>query len=481
MLDPNILAGGAAHPSTVPTGIPEKKGPIERAAESDQRAKMIAAAMDILSSLDAADNLSEAAELAARSLCEPLGAKRVLILWRKWVYSRLLVIADSEEVSGSEAKRQRRLAFAAAEEIAVGETFAHWPPPEDSDRMASMAIAQLAKHLPAESIIGMCLTDSEDVRRGVVLVIDPANESAANLLSAMETPLSSKMISVERLQPTLLQHFLRAFMRSVSNSRWYVLVCGLVILTLIMMVPLPYRVTADLELQPIKQRFIAVPIAGSLQSANVRPGDIVEQGQLLAKIDPRELKIELAMVQAELNRAQQEKKGLMAQHDVAGSKIADLETDRLRMQSELLQYQHDNLEIRSPIAGMVVSGDLKQSEGIPMARGDTLFEIAELGHMVAEIAVPENDIAHVREGMRVEFFINALPDDVMRGTVSRLHPRSELRDHDNIYIAEVRVVDPSNVLRPGMRGRAKIWSDRHTLAWNLFHKAFYAFCRALGW
>jgi hypothetical protein len=480
MLDPNILIGGAVQPGTVPTGIPNKQTAIELAAEAELRSRMIAAAMEILSSLDTADSLGEAAELAARSLCEPLEAKRILVLWRRWAHSRLAVISDSQEVSGSEAKRQRRLAFAAAEEIAVGETFAHWPPAEDSDRMASMAVAQLAKHLPADSVIGLCLSDNEDCRRGVVLVIDPANDAATNLLSAIDMPLASKLIAVERLQPTLIQHALRGFTNSLWNSRWYVLVCGLVILTLIMMLPMPYKVTAVVELQPIKQRFIAVPIEGSLQSAHVRPGDIVEQGDLLARINPREIEYELAIIRAELNRAKQEKKGLLAQHDVAGSKIAGLETDRLQMRSELLQYQKDNLEIRSPIGGMVVSGDLKQSEGMPMARGDTLFEIAELGHMVAEIAVPENDIAHVREGMQVEFFVNALPNDVIGGTISRLHPRSQLRDHDNVYIAEVRVVDPTNVLRPGMRGRAKIWSDPHTLMWNLFHKAYYAFCRALG-
>jgi multidrug efflux pump subunit AcrA (membrane-fusion protein) len=130
---------------------------------------------------------------------------------------------------------------------------------------------------------------------------------------------------------------------------------------------------------------------------------------------------------------------------------------------------------------VVVSGDLKESEGMPMSRGETLFEIAPLGQMVVEIAVPEDDVTHVREGMRVNFYVHALPNRVMNGNITRLHPRAELRNHDNAFIAEVHVRDPEILLRPGMRGRAKILSDRHPLGWNLFHKAYYAMRHSLGW
>ena len=116
-----------------------------------------------------------------------------------------------------------------------------------------------------------------------------------------------------------------------------------------------------------------------------------------------------------------------------------------------------------------------------MSRGETLLEIAPLGEMVVEIAVPESDIVHAREGMQVDFYVHALPSRALGGTISRVHPRAELRNHDNVYIAEVRISDAENILRPGMRGRAKIISDRHPLGWNLFHKAYFALRHATGW
>ena len=75
---------------------------------------------------------------------------------------------------------------------------------------------------------------------------------------------------------------------------------------------------------------------------------------MLAEIDPRELEYELSGINAELQRALQEKKGLMAERNVAGSQIAGLESQRLQSEADLLLHRRENLEIRSPISGVVV-------------------------------------------------------------------------------------------------------------------------------
>ena len=116
-----------------------------------------------------------------------------------------------------------------------------------------------------------------------------------------------------------------------------------------------------------------------------------------------------------------------------------------------------------------------------MTRGETLFEIAPLGQMVVEIAVPEEDISHVEVGMEADFFFHAIPNRRWRGTVSKVHPQAEIRDHDNVFVAEVALEDTESLLRPGMRGRARIYGHRHMLGWNLFHKAYYAVQRSVGW
>ena len=83
--------------------------------------------------------------------------------------------------------------------------------------------------------------------------------------------------------------------------------------------------------------------------------------------------------------------------------------------------------------------------------------------------------------METDFYVHALPGRTMGGSVERVRPTAELRDHDNVFIAEVIVNDRYNVLRPGMGGQATVYSDAHTLGWNLFHKAYYALAHLSGW
>jgi multidrug efflux pump subunit AcrA (membrane-fusion protein) len=339
--------------------------------------------------------------------------------------------------------------------------------------------------MSASAIRGIPLTDVTG-DRGVLLAINVAMAErnsylAINTLTTIAAPLASKLSSLERMQPNALENFLRGITSGIRGAKRQVVLTISILVGIVLLLPIRYTVKAKVEIQPIQHRYVAVPFDGPLEVAHVRPGDIVQEGQLLARLNPREVDYELASLRAELNQSLQEQKRLVATHDFAGSKIAALESERLDLQTKLLQFHHDNLEIRSPIAGVVVSGDWKQSEGMPMSRGATLFEIAPLGRMVVEIAVPESDIAHVREGLPAKFYVESLPNRTMASVIGRVHPRAELKDHENVFIAEIVIDDPENLLRPGMRGRARISSDRHPLGWNLFHQAYFTLCKLVRW
>lgn len=509
MLDPNQLTSGNSLPQPVvpvpssgrtnrqPTPVAQ---PVETAttdakefqasangsaAESQLRA--MAAMVDLVSSLDGATGLENAADRLAGNLATYLGSKRLFVLWRKERQLQLSVIADTTSVNDDQEKRaQYRLVTAAGEEVIARGAYADWPPKDARDRHALLATGQLAVSIDGESnrsvsIHAVRLGVSTETAVGALLLTDCVDPAAEKFLRMIATPLSKRLRAIEQLSPSRLEGVIRSAVGLFRSEQRKVVVGVVVLIATLLLLPLRYTVRAGLELQPVEHRFVAVPFEGPLESSNVRPGDTVQQGDLLATINPREIDYALAGIRAELNRAVQEQKGMMAEHDTAGSKIAGLESDRLRLKSELLQYQRGNLEIRSPIPGVVVMGDLKQSEGMPLDRGQTLFEIAPLGKMVVELSVAEDDFPHVRPGMLAQFYVHALPGTQWSGTVDRIHPRAEIRDHDNVFIAEIHIDDPENVLRPGMSGRARIFSDRHCLIWNLFHKPYYALRRTVGW
>jgi len=51
---------------------------------------------------------------------------------------------------------------------------------------------------------------------------------------------------------------------------------------------------------------------------------------------------------------------------------------------------------------------------------------------------------------------------------------------DEAGIAEVRLDDGEEVLRPGMKGSATITTSSHALLWILFHKAWYTGLKWVG-
>jgi hypothetical protein len=72
--------------------------------------------------------------------------------------------------------------------------------------------------------------------------------------------------------------------------------------------------------------------------------------------------------------------------------------------------------------------------------------------------------------MSLSFYLNAMPSESFEATVLRIHPRAELREQDNVFVAEAELENTSAVLRPGMKGVAEVSTGVRSIVWNLFHK-----------
>jgi multidrug efflux pump subunit AcrA (membrane-fusion protein) len=245
--------------------------------------------------------------------------------------------------------------------------------------------------------------------------------------------------------------------------------------------PVHYRVDCKCKLQPVVRRFITAPFDGPLEKSLAEPGDIVAEGQTLARIDGREVRWEASGLQADRNRAEVKRNTSLAKHDMGAARMAALETERLELKLRLLQRRADHLEIKSPIRGVIVGGDLKRAEGMPVTVGQGLFEVAPLDQMIFELAVPEQEFARVAIGQEVTARLDAFPQKLWRGTIAKIYPRAESRDSEKVFLAELAVDGSDESLRPGMNGRAKIVTRRHFLLWILMHRPWEQLQEALGW
>lgn len=256
---------------------------------------------------------------------------------------------------------------------------------------------------------------------------------------------------------------------------------AIVAVVALMFLPLPYKVKYDCELQPVVRRYVAAPFDATLEKSFVEPGDLVTKDQPLAQIDGREIRWERAGLAAEMSRAAKERDGHLATHEFGAAELARHEMERLDVKAKLLEHRDQHLELRSPIDGIVISGDHKKAEGVPLSVGQTLFEIAPLDSMIVEIAIPEEDIRHVRSDQSLEVVLDAFPSERFLCRLARIHPRSEVLESEHVFIGEVDLDNPDQQLRPGMQGTVSISTARHALGWNLFHKPWEKMLYWMGW
>ena len=369
----------------------------------------------------------------------------------------------------------------ALEETLVRDKETAWPPRQESGDHATRAHEKLVSLLGADCVASIPLRDGQDRTAAVLLLIDERAEGAFTLIRRHGTALASCLRALEREQRNFVSRRIRKLMEMCYTWRGRAICVAVATAALLLAVPWPYHIECHSQVQPVIRRFVAAPYDGTLEKSFVSPGDMVRAGDLLARMDEREIRWELAGLQAEYTRAEKERDAAMASHKTSGAQLAELEMDRLELQVRLLEHRIENLAIRSPIDGIVVAGDLEKAEGAPLTVGQTLFEVAPLEKMTVEVDIPEDEISHVERGLQVNVNLNAFPDELIAGIVDRIHPHAELRDRKSVFVAELELDNREGRLRPGMSGWATITSDRRSLGWILFHKPWSSIRRALAW
>jgi hypothetical protein len=236
------------------------------------------------------------------------------------------------------------------------------------------------------------------------------------------------------------------------------------------LVRLPYEVGTTAVLQPVVRRYVAAPFQGQLERCLVKPGDLVEQGQCLARMEGRDLRSELASLIAEEEQAAKEYDVNLATGKRAAAQVAGLEVDRLKQRRQLLERRIEQIEISCPISGVVISGDLERSESAPVNLGQPLLEIAPLDALLCEVEIPDSEMAHIEVGQSLRIMLDTFPGRVFQGKLERVHPRSEIREQRNVFIGQVSLDNASGELRPGMKGKVRVITDWQNLGWIVLHK-----------
>lgn len=236
------------------------------------------------------------------------------------------------------------------------------------------------------------------------------------------------------------------------------------------LLPVTYRVTAPSVIEGEVQRVAVAPFQGFIQSAEVRAGDSVKRGQVLARLDDRELQLEKVRWDADLQLALRREREALASGNRVDQRLAAAQADQATAQLELTLDRLQRVQIVAPFDGVVLRGDLSQQLGAPVEPGKVLFELAPLDAWRVVLKVDERDMAHVRAGQVGELVLASLPGTTYPLTVKSVTSVAVAEAGRNHFRVEAELTQESAQLRPAMEGVAKLQTDERSLMWVWTHR-----------
>lgn len=230
-------------------------------------------------------------------------------------------------------------------------------------------------------------------------------------------------------------------------------------------------ITAEGAIEAVKSSMLAPQVSGSITALNVKAGDQVKAGQVLARIDTRianqqaaASQAQVAAVRAQLSAARQEyerKKRLYEKQYISQAALeraeSDYKTAEAQTRAELAQTGVANVQsglhaVTAPYAGIVA--EVMVEQGDMAMPGKPLLTIYDAREMRAVVNVPQSQLADIKNGGSVKVMIPAAAESERNLVASAM---TVLPTADAVTNSvKVRLLLPQHLssLSPGMFARA---------------------------
>ncbi len=243
-------------------------------------------------------------------------------------------------------------------------------------------------------------------------------------------------------------------------------------------------VNAPGSIEPKTKVQISAQVSARITALPFREGENVKNGDIVVKLDSRDLQAQLESAQAsergekarlegaqaalawtkqELERREQ----LAKSGDNARAMLESAMNEFLRAKSQVdsatqsieiaranivrAQKDLENAEIRAPFDGIITKLNVEEGElvlvGTMNNAGSVIMEIADLNTMLMKARVDEANVTPIKAGQTAKIYINAHRGRSFDGTVDRVGLKRQVdRDGTGYYEIEILVKKPENEL-----------------------------------
>lgn len=239
------------------------------------------------------------------------------------------------------------------------------------------------------------------------------------------------------------------------------------------------------SIYPLYQYIVAPKVSGRVMEINVRIGDWVESGEVIARIDDAEYQQDVLEAEANLRISQANLAESKSQFELAKQeldRVRSLQEKGIASPSELdaAATNHEALESRVELARAQVEqrlaalnsakirlgytvlrgtepgfvGERFVDEGGLLATNSPVVSVIGIDTVIVRTTVIERVYGQIELGQPAQIEVDAYPDKSFGGKVSRLAPM--LDQASRVAQLEVEVANDSQLLKPGMFCRVNV-------------------------
>ncbi|SPF80289.1 hypothetical protein PRI8871_02092 [Pseudoprimorskyibacter insulae] len=445
---------------------------LDRLGQGPAQASTDRFALDMLARALDAPRYKPSARALATALADRLGVDRVSVAWQRGGRSKIAAMSYTARITGK-LSHPRQVQAAMDEALAL-KHITVWPR-VPGDLMAYEAHDALARAQQLSAIVTVPLMHSGQAVGALCIEHSQPLTWNDQMLAKLDV-VAAAVAPVLEQKRLMDQGPVGQGIRALGNLRRSLLgpdhaglkltaVAALAATALFYVWTEPYAIVAEAQVEGAQLRAVTAQIDGFLAASHARPGDQVARGQVLAELDDRDLQLEKLQLTAEARRYAVEYELALSEQNRAEMRIASSRRDQAEARLALIGARLDRTKLDAPFDGIIVAGDPSQMVGSAVQVGQVLYEVAPAGAFRLRLEVPEDQIADLAGTETGQVVLTSFPNHPFSFTIQRIIPIGEVVDGRNVFAVQAQPTGDTALLRPGLRGAARITLDDRRVIW----------------
>lgn len=220
---------------------------------------------------------------------------------------------------------------------------------------------------------------------------------------------------------------------------------------------------AEGVLLPYREVTVSSAVQGILATVNVREGDTVATGALLATLIDRVESAEVdrfAKVLEQKEFAAQGTQNLFRDQVVSEGEAIEkrIERDIAKLQHQVALEQLDRRKIRSPIDGVVVEKKKEAGEAVDM--NEAVFHLVDISRVYLQVFIDASEALKLKAGQAATVSFPDYEAKAPTGTIDFIDPRID--GASGLVRIKILIDNPDRKLIAGMRGRVNFTTPSTT-------------------